>query len=231
MNGIILAAGLGKRLKPITDFIPKPLLPIVHTPVIQLNIEKLRRAGIKHIGINLYYKAKEIKEFLKKFKNLKIIIEDVLLGTGGALINLKDFLGDDFLIHNCDVVSNINLKRVIKEHKRKKTLATIVLVKNKKTNRVKIGNQRIVKFYKKKCKGCFTYAGIAVLAKRIFDYFPENKKNFSLVEVYNNALKNGEVLIGLIVKDAWYDIGTSAVYRKLNAGVLKKRIKIKGIRL
>lgn len=231
MKGIILAAGLGKRLGRLTRILPKPLLPIAGIPVIQLNIEKMRAAGIAQIGINLYYKSELIKNFLQKFQNLKVITEASLSGTGGALLHFRNFVSNDFLVHNCDVISNIDLEKVIRVHKEKKPLGTIVLVKNYKTSRVRISKNRIIKFYKKRIDNCFTYTGIAVLSKKIFDYFPEGKKIFSLTEVYNQAIKNNELLYGFIVNDLWFDIGTSSVYWSLNEAILTKKIKINGIGL
>lgn len=211
MNGIILAAGLGK----LTKKTPKPLLPVGGVPIIKLIIDKLKSGGIDEIGINLYYKADLIKKFLKDIIGLKLVVEKYLSGTGGALLNFKDFVTDDFLIHNCDVISDIDLKMLIKKHKKNKPLATIALVKNYKTDRVRIFQNRIYRFYKKRCENCYTYTGIAVLAKRIFKYFPEDKRVFSLTELYNNAIESGEFLCGIVLNDSWYDIGTPDVYHSL----------------
>lgn len=215
MKGIILAAGLGKRLGSITKKIPKPLLPIKGTPVIRLIIKKMQKTGIKAIGINLFYKGDIIKESLKDIPGIKFVMEKYLSGTGGALLNFKNYVSEDFLIHNCDVLSNINLKKVLKEHKKINPLATIVLVNNYKTNRVRVMKKRIVKFYKKRMNNCYTYAGIAVLSKRVFKYFPQNKKVFSLTEVYNRAIRSGELLYPYFAHDTWYDIGTPQLYHFL----------------
>ncbi|MEO0095062.1 MAG: sugar phosphate nucleotidyltransferase [candidate division WOR-3 bacterium] len=215
MNAIILSAGLGKRLGNITKKIPKPLLPINGTPIIKLIIKKLKRAGIKNIGINLFYKADLIKKSLQDLRGIEFVIEKYLSGTGGALLHFKNFVSEDFLIHNCDILSDIDLKKVLKKHKKIKPLATIVLVKNYKTNRVKMSKNRVIKFYRKRMDGCYTYAGIAILSKRIYQHFPKNKKIFSLTEVYNNAIENGEFLYPYITDKNWYDIGTPDVYRLL----------------
>uniref|UniRef100_A0A7C4XKG5 NDP-sugar synthase n=1 Tax=candidate division WOR-3 bacterium TaxID=2052148 RepID=A0A7C4XKG5_UNCW3 len=214
MRGIILSAGLGKRLGKITRGIPKPLLPVGGVPIIKLIIKKLKRAGIDKIGINLYYKADIIKERLKGIKGLRIVKEKYLSDTGGALLNFKNFVSADFLIHNCDIISDVDLKRIIRVHKKIRPGATIVLVKNFKTDRVRILNNRIIKFYKKRMENCYTYSGIAVLSKRIFNYFPKSKKIFALTEVYNNAIKDGELLYPVVVNNTWCDIGTLENYRK-----------------
>ncbi len=216
MKGIILAAGLGRRLGRLTREIPKPLLPVGGIPIIQINIEKLKRAGIKNIGVNVFYKANLIKRFLKNFTGLKVVTEKFLSGTGGALLNFKELVTHDFLIHNCDVLSNIDLKKIMRVHKELKPLATVVLVKNYRTNRVRVDNKkRIMRFYKKRMEGCYTYTGIAVVSKKIFKYVPPDKKVFSLTEVFNRAIKSGEFIYGLVVNNTWYDIGTPEVYYHL----------------
>ncbi len=220
MKGIILAAGLGRRLGRLTKDLPKPLLPVGGIPVIKLNIEKLKESGVKSIGVNVFYKANLIRDFLKNFKGLKVVNEKFLSGTGGALLNFRDFVTKDFLIHNCDVVSNVDLKELVRTHKKLRPLATVVLVNNYRTNRVRISKEkkeRVVRFYKKRMDGCYTYSGIAIVSKKIFKYFPEKKKIFSLTEVFNRAIDNGEFIHGLIVKDVWCDIGTLKTYRNIKA--------------
>ncbi|MCK5258857.1 MAG: hypothetical protein KAJ69_04995, partial [Thermoplasmatales archaeon] len=97
MRALILSAGLGNRLKPMTDFIPKPLLPIVDRPVIDINISRLLEFGIENIGFNLFYKPNMIKKLLEKIMdNAYIVTEDKLKGTGGALLNFQEFLKGDF---------------------------------------------------------------------------------------------------------------------------------------
>lgn len=216
MKGIILAAGLGKRLGKITKKTPKPLLPVNGTPIIKLIIKKLKSAGIKNIGINLFYKADILKESLRDIPGIEFVVEKHLSGTGGAILNFRHFVSEDFLVHNCDVISDIDLKKIVKKHKKIKPLATIALVNNYKTNRVRILKNQIIRFYKKRMDNCYTYTGIAVLSKRIFKYFPKNKKVFSLTEVYNNAIKNGEFLYPYITNNIWYDIGTPYVYHLIN---------------
>ncbi|MEO0165710.1 MAG: NDP-sugar synthase [candidate division WOR-3 bacterium] len=223
MKGIVLAAGYGKRLGSITQILPKPLLPINGKPIIELIIEKLKTAGIEEIGINLYYKADLIKSALKDIPGLYLVVERYLSGTGGALLNFRDFVSDDFLLHNCDVLSNVDLKKVIQQHKIHAPLATVVLVKNQATNRVRIRKYRITKFYKKRMPDCYTYAGIAVISKKIFKYFPDDKKIFSLPEIFNLALEKGELLYPYITCDFWCDIGTPKVFKTLT-GKLKNLV-------
>ena len=139
MNAIILSAGLGTRLRPITENIPKPLLPIVHRPIIEVNIERLINRGIENIGVNLFHKADMIKKFLKESSShLHIVVEKKLRGTGGALLNFRDLIKDDVIIHNVDVLSNIDIGAAIEFHKFQKPLATLILTDRCGTNVLKI---------------------------------------------------------------------------------------------
>ncbi len=109
----ILAAGLGERLRPITDHFPKPLLPILGTPILQSILEKVSTLPAQKIGINLHHKKELIENWIKQSSfnaKVKLFPEDSMLGTGGALKNAEAFLKNNlFLVHNSDIVSDIDL--------------------------------------------------------------------------------------------------------------------------
>jgi mannose-1-phosphate guanylyltransferase len=212
MNGIILAAGRGKRLRPITNYVPKPLLPIVNRPIIDITIARLRTAGIEHLGINLWYKAAEIALFLKKHAHITVATEHELLGTGGALRNFRDFVTSHFVMHNTDIVTNVDIWGALEVHMRKKPLATLVLTKNRSTDVVRVDREHCVTdFYDTAHDTCFTFTGIAVLSQEIFSYLPEQNV-FSMIDVYKNILTNGKCIAAVVSDAAWYDIGTHEQY-------------------
>ena len=227
MNAIILSAGLGKRLRPITNVIPKPLLPIVSCPIIEINIQRLINIGVKFIGINLYYKADMIKKFLNEVPgNLCVAIEDQLRGTGGALLNFKELLKDDLIIHNCDVLSNINLTKAINFHKLHKPFATLLLTKNMGTNFFKINkNFQIEEFAQKDTKNYYTYTGIAILSEKIFSFLPE-KDFFSIIDVYQKLIEGKGLIMGFPTKELWYDIGFPNKYWKIHYEILNQKVKL-----
>src|SRR5512147_197754 len=106
INCFILAAGYGERLRPITDHIPKPLLPVLGKPVLQSIIEKMLALDVDKIGINVHYKKEIIGDWIKASpfgSNIVLFPEEPILDTGGALKNASGFLnGGDFLVHNAD---------------------------------------------------------------------------------------------------------------------------------
>src|SRR4030043_1019311 len=107
----ILAAGLGERLRPITDHFPKPLLPILGTPILQSILEKVSTLPAHKIGVNLHHKKEIIENWLRQSafnKKVEIFPEESVFGTGGALKNGDAFLNTGtFLVHNSDIISDI----------------------------------------------------------------------------------------------------------------------------
>jgi NDP-sugar pyrophosphorylase family protein len=225
MNAIILSAGLGARMRPLTAEIPKPLLPIVNHPIIEIIINKLVNCGLRRIGVNLYYKSNEIKKFLdSRAYDLDIIIEKRLSGTGGGILNFRKFIDNDVLVHNCEILSDFNLKEAIRFQKRHRPIATLLLTKNSRTNFVKIDkNLKIVGFLKRPDKKFFSYTGIAILAKKIFEYLP-NKKKFSIIEVIKKIIDDGKTVLGLPMDGKWYDIGSFYSYWCVHRDIMKKPI-------
>ncbi len=223
MKAIILAAGIGNRLKPITNFIPKPLLRIIYRPVVEINIARLRNAGIEKIGINLFYKQEIIKNFLKKFSDsVYVATEHTLKGTGGALLNFREFLHDDFIMHNCDVLTNINLTEAITFHKNSKAIATLILTKNYGTNVVRVDkNFRVHGFSEKNCENCYTFTGIAILSDKVFCYLPRSE-NFSIIDVYERIIDDGLPICGIALEGTWYDIGSPRQYWQIHHDILKR---------
>jgi NDP-sugar pyrophosphorylase family protein len=229
MNALLLAAGLGKRMKPITDTIPKPLLRIVDQRLIDINIKHLLKSGIERIGINLFHKHELINEHLKTHHdNVYTIREDELKGTGGALCNFKDFLSNDFIMQSGDVVSDIRLKEIIDFHKEHKPVATLVLTKYQGIKFQISKDNRIEKM----CRGDtseHTYSGIGIFSERVFSFLPE-KSTFSIVDVFQNILDSKELLIGLPSVMNWYNINSHYTYWKIHHDLLLKDIEFEGLK-
>ena len=120
MKAIILAGGRGKRLRPITDKIPKPLIPINNKPLIERTIKYLKKYGVTEIIISTGYKSHLIEKFLKQKKNfgcdIIFSIEKTPLGTGGAVKKALKYVEENsFLVLNGDIITNINLKKIMKK--------------------------------------------------------------------------------------------------------------------
>ena len=149
MKALILAGGRGKRLRPLTDKIPKSLIPINKKPLIQYTIKYLKKFGINEIIICAGYKSNQIQNFLKKKKNfgckIEYSIEKSPLGTAGAIRNaIKNLSDESFLVINGDIITNINLKKILKKPN---TIAANEL--KTKFGTMKIKNNKILKFNEK----------------------------------------------------------------------------------
>lgn len=203
MKAFILAAGKGKRLKPITNNIPKPLIEIKGKPLLEWSLIKLRSAGIKEIVINLHYLGNQIVDYFGNGKKLDLKInysfEKRLLGTGGALIQGKNFLNDSpFLLISGDLWTDYPFKRLLSKDLKNK--AHLVLIKKNDKN---IGDFNLLdsKISSDTRDREFTYSGISLIDPGVIPLGKASNK-----ELWNDVLKplvkenqiTGEVFHGLV---------------------------------
>tara|TARA_A100001388_G_scaffold277479_1_gene268891 strand:- start:2178 stop:2843 length:666 start_codon:yes stop_codon:yes gene_type:complete len=203
MKAFILAAGKGKRLKPITNNIPKPLIEIKGKPLLEWSLIKLRSAGVKEIVINLHYLGDQIVDYFGNGKKLDLKInysfEKRLLGTGGALIQGKNFLNDSpFLLISGDLWTDYPFKRLLSKDLKNK--AHLVLIKKNDKN---IGDFNLLdsKISSDTRDREFTYSGISLIDPGVIPIGKASNK-----ELWNDVLKplvkenqiTGEVFHGLV---------------------------------
>lgn len=128
---MILAAGKGTRLRPLTDHTPKALIAINGTPVLEIVLSRLIQAGVREVVINTHHLAEQVVDFLKRHHNfgihIEISYESELLDTGGALKKVASFFNDQepFFLHNVDVLTTLNLKEMMEAHQQRNNLATL----------------------------------------------------------------------------------------------------------
>jgi len=149
MKAMILSGGRGKRLRPLTDTIPKSLIPINNTPIIEWSIKYLKKFGITDIILCTGYKTKQIEDYLNKKNNfgckIEYSVEKEVLGTGGAIKKaIKKISDKSFIVINGDIITNIDLKKIITKPN---CVAAIEL--RTKYGTMKIRNRKIVKFNEK----------------------------------------------------------------------------------
>ena len=205
MKAIILAGGRGERLRPITDKIPKPLIPINNMPLIERTIKYLKKYGINEIIISSGYKSNKIGFFLKKKKNFgcQIIfsIEKTPLGTGGAIKKeLKHVEEESFLVLNGDVVTNIDLRKILKKPN---TIAANEL--KTKFGTMDVKNNKILKFNEKKdVVDVWMNSGIYHLSKNIDKMIP--KKGSLEGIVFPKMAKNKILDVVKFKNTLWFSI-------------------------
>ena len=205
MKAIILAGGRGERLRPITDKIPKPLILINNMPLIERTIKYLKKYGINEIIISSGYKSNKIESFLKKKKNFgcQIIfsIEKTPLGTGGAIKKALKHVGEEsFLVLNGDVVTNIDLRKILKKPN---TIAANEL--KTKFGTMDIKNNKILKFNEKKdIMNVWMNSGIYHLSKNIDKIIP--KKGSLEGTVFPKMAKNKTLDVVQFKNTLWFSI-------------------------
>ena len=205
MKAIILAGGRGKRLRPITDKIPKPLIPINSMPLIERTIKYLKKYGINEIIISSGYRSNKIESFLKKKKNFgcQIIfsIEKTPLGTGGAIKKALKYVEEEsFLVLNGDVVTNIDLRKILKKPN---TIAANEL--KTKFGTMDIKNNKILKFNEKKdIMNVWMNSGIYHLSKNIDKIIP--KKGSLEGIVFPKMAKNKTLDVVKFKNILWFSI-------------------------
>lgn len=215
MKAFLLAAGKGERLLPYTQFLPKPLFPILGVPILEIQLKKLLKLGIQDIGINLFHLKEKLLDFLRSFSqknpvNLSIFEEKELLGTGGGIFNAKDFFTNSTLIINSDILFDFPLEILIEYHQKNKSLITLVCALNSNSKNVKVDfRQNKVLSFRSKDSNVF-YTGIQIVEPEIFEFL---KPKFDLIDTYIEGLSQGLKISAIVVNDySFIDIGTLANY-------------------
>lgn len=231
---MILAAGYGTRLFPLTIDRTKPAIPLLGKPLVGYVAEYLAKFGIKDVIVNLHHQPESVKRALGDGSDFGVRIHYTLeqpkiLGTAGALDNAREHLEDDtFLIVNGKIVTDIDITAAIDAHKESGALATMVLKKNSAReafSEVHVEGSKITGF------GDFPdpsgtgdaplmFTGIHILEPRVFDYIPRGVYSDIVPTFYDPAIKKGE-LIGAHITDArWFELSTMPRYLEISLKLL-----------
>ncbi len=227
MQAIIFSAGLGTRLKPLTDTMPKALVPVAGKPLLQWNIEKLIAAGCSLIVVNVHHFPDMIRDFLEKNDNFGITIRisdesDELLDTGGGLLRAMPLLrtGEPIIAHNVDVISHLGMKTLIQFHSDNNALATLV-VRDRQTQRYLLFDNSMllcgwmnkatgeVKHAGRLCEGKqnpFAFSGIQVISPEIFTLIQQRGK-FSVIDAWLSLATQNRILGFEDNSELWMDLG------------------------
>jgi len=213
LKAIVLAGGLGTRLKPFTEIIPKPLLPIGEKSVLEIQIERLKKYGFDEIYLATNYKSEYIENFFGDGSryNVKLIIskEEKPLGTAGPLLLLREHLTEPFIVMNGDILSLIKLDAFYNFALNQNSLLTIAI--KKEITPYAFGNiffteDRVTHIQEKPDIIMYILAGIYVMKPEIFKFFPENEY-FGMDTLIKKLLKDGEPVTKYDLKEFWLDIG------------------------
>lgn len=210
LKGVIFAAGRGDRMRPVTDHLPKALLPIMNRPVIDLLLEQYRAARVGTIGINVHHHAEQITAHLRTHPaaaRIHILTEASLTGNGGALCAFGTGLARQVLISNCDVVHDIDLNEVRRAHGTGAALATLVLVDRPGSNCVRVEHDRVVSIARGDLTHHLTYSGVAMVERRLLEYAPRCAGPLTVTDLLRKAIAAQEPIQALVHGGMWYDVG------------------------
>lgn len=239
MKALIFAAGMGNRLRPITNTMPKALVPVGGKPMLEHVILKLKAAGFDSITINIHHFGEQIIDFLKEHQYFGVDISisderDYLLETGGGIKKAEPFLKGDgpFLVHNVDIFSNVDLRQLYDSHcANPKTLATLLVSKrktsryllfdddnrlcgwrNRETNEIK----SYYPYFDPARYSEYAFGGIHVISPEIFRWMEEWTGRFSIVDFYLSICAKAKIVAYPLENLQLMDVGKPETLRLAN---------------
>jgi mannose-1-phosphate guanylyltransferase len=228
MRAMILAAGLGTRLRPLTDDRPKALVEVDGHALVEITLRRLREFGIREVIVNVHHFADMVVDYLKKNDNfgmrIEISREDVLLDTGGGLKKASWFFlegnaDEPFLLHNVDVLSTIDFRRMAEVHKQNRALATLA-VQDRETSRYLLFDEQQQLCGRRAGSGqepeivrpsretkALAFSGVHVISPRLLSRMAEDGI-FSIINSYLRLAGEGEKILAFRVDEFyWRDLG------------------------
>lgn len=233
MKAMLLAAGLGTRLRPYTLYRPKPLFPVLNTPLLKLSLDRLRKAGFETVVVNAFHLKDQIKAALHNERGAILQEEDKVLGTGGGLRMALPQLGSEpILVVNGDIYHTIDYQQVYHHHSDSGAAVTLVMHDFPRFNNVGVdANNQITVFAATgaqagKFPSTLAFTGIHVVDPLVLQQIPPDT-NYSIIDCYSNYLKQNGSIKAYIARDHyWTDIGTPEDYLELHEGLLDKKIPL-----
>lgn len=238
MKAIIMAGGFGTRLRPITQNLPKPMVPIVIKPMMEHIINLLKFHKITELVVLLFFQAESIQQYFDNGQKYGVKIDYILpkedFGTAGAVKLAEDHIDDTFLVISADVLTDFDLKKAVDFHKKRKSLSTILLTRVE--NPLPFGivitdkNGKINKFLEKPAWGeVFSdtiNTGIYIFQKEIFKHIPKNKDFDFSKDLFPKLMKSGVSIYGTLMEGYWKDVGNLTEYRLAHQDVLEGKVKV-----
>ncbi|MFH1347168.1 MAG: NDP-sugar synthase [Candidatus Margulisiibacteriota bacterium] len=241
MKALIMAAGYGTRLEPLTLAVPKPMIPVVNIPTMQHNIELLKKHGFKDIVANIHYYPEQIENYFGDGHwlgiNLTYSYEEQLLGTAGGVrrmaVDIAD-INDTFLVLSSDALTDINLKRIVSFHKKSKSLFTIALTEASDVSEFGVVIQdnegRITGFQEKpnasEAKSNMVNAGVYVIEPEVLKMMPEGFYDFGK-QLFPRLVEENAAIYGYPMVEYWSDVGGLEKYIQSSYDAMKGAVSIR----
>jgi len=238
MRAIVLSAGYGTRLWPLTEDRTKPAIPILGKPLVGYVAEYLSGYGIDEIVVNLHHRPESVRRALGDGSSFGVklfyVEEPEILGTSGALDNTREFFErDTFVVVNGKIITDIDLNAALETHRSMNALATLVLLPNTRRERFSVVETeagRIRGFGGMPVAGetgeaPLMFTGIHILEPRIFEYVPRGVFSDSVIHVYPKAIANGEIVAAHVASGKWRELSTLKRYLDISLELLKEEGK------
>jgi mannose-1-phosphate guanylyltransferase len=240
VKAMVLAAGKGTRLFPLTGEVPKPMAPVVDTPIIRHIFELLSGHGVTDAHVNVHYLADALlaaygEESRVNGMTVRLSREDELLGTAGGVKRLAENFDGTFVVVSGDALTDVNLGELVRLHEEKGALATIALRRVFDTSEFGVveldGDGNILGFQEKPnpadAISTLANTGIYVFEPRALEYVPEGTFFDFARDVFPRFLEAGEMFVGYQGDFYWSDIGTLEAYRQAQYDVLSGRVRVR----
>ncbi|KIA89123.1 nucleotidyltransferase family protein [Kaistella jeonii] len=231
LDAVLMAGGQGKRLRPLTENIPKPLLKVGDKPIIEYNIDRLAKVGIENIFLSINYLGEQLEDFFgngesKKLK-IKYLKENKPLGTIGSVLLVNDFEHDNILVMNSDLLTNIDFadfyKTFIDSNADMAVAATSYHVDVPYAVLESDENQKVQTLKEKPRYTYFSNAGIYIIRKKLLSMIPKDQF-YDITDLMEKVIEMDYHLITYPINGYWLDIGTHADFKKAQEDI--KHIKI-----
>lgn len=218
MKAMILAAGLGTRLRPLTDKLPKALIPVVNRPVMERVIEYLTSQGVGEIVVNAHHHYRQILDYVDGGRpfgiRMEVSVEPEILGTGGGIKNVSDFWDEGpLIVINGDVLTDINLDRALEHHRRSGRIATLILHDHEPFNKISTDLQgNIADIPLAYGSRGLAFTGIHIIEPELVDFIPEGGYS-DITDCYRGLILSGTPVSAHISEGHyWHDIGSPEGY-------------------
>jgi mannose-1-phosphate guanylyltransferase len=240
MHALILAGGKGTRLRPLTVYTPKPIVPVVNRPFLLYQLDILSKAGITDVTLSLSYQPDKIEDLLGDGSdfgvNLRFVAEPSPLGTAGAYKFAADDIRDATIVLNGDILTDVDLAKIVELHRAKKAVATIALAAvddPTKYGLVKTNAEgRVVQFTEKPKSDQIALidvntinAGIYVLEPSVFDAIPDGENSSFEYNIFPSFMEGSTPFYGYVLQNEyWRDIGTPESYLAAHHDILAGKV-------
>jgi dTDP-glucose pyrophosphorylase len=220
---VIVAGGEGRRLRPLTDDVPKPMLHVGGKPLLETTLGQVRGAGFSKVFLSVNYRAEAIEEHFGKGEDFGVDIEyvreDVPLGSAGSLHLMREQLDQPFIVMNGDVLTNVDFDALMRFHRSEENLITICVkqyVLQVPYGVVELNGTRVVGVREKPEVKYFVNAGIYALSPTAVELVPDEPREFHMTELIDLALASGARVGSFAVREYWLDVGQFADFERAN---------------